>query len=200
IVEDGYSEFASREAEAALTDAQRTTLKTDRKKDCKAKSILYQGLDESTFEIIASAKTSNEVWEMLQKTYKGADKVKSIRLQTLRGEFEFLCMKSSESISEFYTRVMVVANQIRRNGEVLTNMRISEKILRSLDPKFDFIVVALEETKDLETLSVEELVGSLKAHEKKITRRSEVKVLEQALQSKLHLNTERYVQGGTSTS
>ena len=104
-------------------------------------------------------------------------------------------MESSESISEFYTRVMVVANQIRRNGEALTDMRISAKILQSLDPKFYYIVVALEEIKDLETLSVEELVGSLQAHVQKITR-SEVKVLEQALQSKLNLNTERHVQGG----
>ena len=61
--------------------------------------------------------------------------MKRIRLQTLRGEFESLRMKSSESISEFYTQVTVVANQIRRNGEALTDMRISAKILQSLDPK-----------------------------------------------------------------
>ncbi|KAK0608903.1 hypothetical protein LWI29_037821 [Acer saccharum] len=74
-------------------------------------------------------------------------------------------MKSNESIAEFYTRVMIVANQLRRIGETLVDMRVSEKILRSLDSKFDFIVVALEETKDLETMSVEELVGPLQAHE-----------------------------------
>ncbi|KAL5816417.1 hypothetical protein ACOSQ3_024795 [Xanthoceras sorbifolium] len=198
IVEDGYTEPASKEAEGTLTEAQATTLRADRKKDCKAKSIIYQGLDEATFEIIASAKSSKEVWDTLLKTYKGADKVKRIRLQTLRGEFESLRMKSNESIAEFYTRVMVVANQLRRNGETLTDMRISEKILRSLDPKFDFIVVALEETKDLETMSVEELVGSLQAHEQKVTRRSDDRVLEQALQSKLSINEKRYEQGGTS--
>ncbi|KAI9201145.1 hypothetical protein LWI28_018928 [Acer negundo] len=77
-------------------------------------------------------------------------------------------------------------------------MTISEKILRSLNPKFDFIVVALEETKDLETMSVEELVGSLQAHEQKVTRRSDDRVLEQALQSKLSLHEKRYEQGETS--
>ncbi|KAI9176592.1 hypothetical protein LWI28_004728 [Acer negundo] len=198
IVEDGYTEPASKEAEGTMTEAQTTTLRADRKKDCKAKSIIYQGLDEPTFELIASSKSSKEVWDTLHKTYKGADKVKRIRLQTLRGEFESLRMKSNESIAEFYTRVMVVANQLRRNGETLEDMRISEKILRSLDPKFDFIVVALEETKDLETMSVEELVGSLQAHEQKVIRRSDDRVLEQALQSKLSLHEKRYEQGGTS--
>ncbi|KAI9164896.1 hypothetical protein LWI28_004122 [Acer negundo] len=179
-----------------MTEAQTTTLRADRKKDSKAKSIIYQGLDEPTFELMASSKSSKEVWDALHKTYKGADKVKMIRLQTLRGEFESLRMKSNESIAEFYTRVMVVANQLRRNGETLEDMRISEKILRSLDPKFDFIVVALEETKDLETMSVEELVGSLQAHEQKVTRRSDDRVLEQALHSKLSLYEKDMSEGG----
>ncbi|XP_058188114.1 uncharacterized protein LOC131304763 [Rhododendron vialii] len=83
VVEEGYDEPTSKEVETALKEEQKTTLRTERKKDCKAKSIIYQGLDEATFEIIASAKTFKEIWEMLQKTYRGADKVKRIRLQTL---------------------------------------------------------------------------------------------------------------------
>ncbi|XP_058068847.1 uncharacterized protein LOC131218183 [Magnolia sinica] len=161
IVEDGYSEPVSKEVEVALEEAQKVLLRSDRKKDCKAKSIIYQGLDESTFEIIASAKTSKEVWETLYKTHKGADKVKKIRPQSLRGEFESLKMNLPETIADYYTRVMILANQLRRNGETLTDTRISEKILRSLDPKFEYIVMAIKEIKDLETLSVEELVGSL---------------------------------------
>lgn len=84
IVEDEYQDVSSKEAEALTLDAHKTILKADRKKDCKAKSIIYQGLDEATFEIIASTKTSKEIWDTLQKTYKGADKVKRIHLQTLR--------------------------------------------------------------------------------------------------------------------
>ncbi|KAI9154133.1 hypothetical protein LWI28_021416 [Acer negundo] len=55
IVEDGYTEPASKEAEGTMTEAQTTTLRADRK------SIIYQGLDEPTFELIASSKTSKEV-------------------------------------------------------------------------------------------------------------------------------------------
>ncbi|KAI9173368.1 hypothetical protein LWI28_000297 [Acer negundo] len=67
-----------------MTETQTATLKADRKKDCKAKSIIYQGLDEATFELITSPKSSKEVWDTLHKTYKCADKVKRIRLQILR--------------------------------------------------------------------------------------------------------------------
>ena len=56
-------------------------------------------------------------------------------------------MKSSEFIFDYHTRIMVIVNQMRRNGEILSDARITKKILRSLDPKFDFVIVAIEESK-----------------------------------------------------
>ena len=88
-----------------------------------------------------------EIWEALQQKNKGADRIKKIRLQSLRGEFELLQTKASKSISDYHTRIMVIVNQMRRNREALTDARITKKILRSLDPKFDFVVVAIEESK-----------------------------------------------------
>ncbi|KAM1137590.1 hypothetical protein ACFX2B_035162 [Malus domestica] len=46
-----------------------------------------------------------------------------------------------------------------------------EKILRSLDPKFEHIVVTIEETKNLEEISIEQLMGSLQAYEDKHKKR-----------------------------
>ena len=60
IVQHGYDEPESTE-EDALQEAQKQALKVNRKKDNKAKTIIYQGLDEDTFEIIASAETSKEI-------------------------------------------------------------------------------------------------------------------------------------------
>jgi len=61
-------------------------------------------------------------------------------------------MKSSKSIFDYHTRIMVIVNQMRRNEKALTYTRITEKILRSLDPRFDYVVVAIKESKELDKL------------------------------------------------
>ena len=66
-----------------------------------------------------------------------------------------------------------------------------EKILGSLVNKFEHVVVAIEESKDLETLSNEELMRSLEVHKQRMEKNSSFVVIEQALESKLTLREEK---------
>ncbi|KAK2988268.1 hypothetical protein RJ640_003139 [Escallonia rubra] len=197
LIEDGFAEPESAEAEAILSNAEKKTLKESRKRDSKALVTIYQGLDEAGLEMVAPANTSKEAWEILKKYYSGVDKVKKVRLQSLRAEFEKLNKESTESISDYFTKVISVVHQMRRNGEDISDVRVMEKILRSLDSKFDYVVVAIEESKDLEKMTVEELMGSLQAHEQKIEKRGEGRSLEQALQAKLTLKEKNESSGGS---
>jgi hypothetical protein len=58
-----------------------------------------------------------------------------------------------------------MVNQIKVCGEVLTSRSVVSKILRSLTPKFDHVVLALEESKDFSALTKEELQGTFESHE-----------------------------------
>ena len=84
-----------------------------------------------------------------------------VRLQTLRSEFDTVKMKNSESIEDYFNRVISIVNQLKVNSEKIEDQRTVKKILRSLTRKFESIVVAIEKSKDLSTLSVKSLLGSL---------------------------------------
>jgi lipoate-protein ligase A len=102
---------------------------------------------------------------ILKKVYKGAYRVKQVRLQTFRGEFKILRMKESEGVSDYITSVGMVVNQLKRNGEKMSESKVVEKILRSFTNDFENIVCAIEESKNLAEITVDELSSSLEAHE-----------------------------------
>lgn len=66
-----------------------------------------------------------------------------------------------------------MGNQLRVHGEEKSDYQIVQKILISLSERFDSIVAVMEQTKDLTSLSVTELIGTLKAHEKHMENQSE---------------------------
>ena len=74
-------------------------------------------------------------------------------------------MKESKSVSDSITHVQTVVNQLNRNGEMLAETQVLEKILRSLTNNFENVVFAIEELKNLATFTVDELAGSPEAHE-----------------------------------
>ena len=66
-------------------------------------------------------------------------------------------MKVLESIFDYFTQVVTVSNELKRNDDELKEVRIIENILRSINSKFDHITVTIEETKDLEDMTIEQL-------------------------------------------
>jgi len=77
-------------------------------------------------------------------------------------------MKESKNIDQFMTRVMRVVNQLQIHGMKIEDKIIVEKIIRSLPKKIEMVFIAIEESKDLSKLTVQELMGSLLSHESRI--------------------------------
>ena len=186
-VDDGYEELEASTSD--LNAQQLKTLKEHRRKDAKALSYIQQGVSPDIFSRIMGANKAKEAWEILQKEFQGNLKVKNVTLQTLRRELENLRMSDGESIQDYYTKITKIVNEMKTFGEVISDDRIVEKVLVSLPPKFDPMVSIIEETKDISSLGVQELMGSLKAHERRIARHEE-KSIESAFQSKMNVNQE----------
>lgn len=72
-------------------------------------------------------------------------------------------MKNNEKVSDYISRVTVVTNEMKFYGETLSKQVIIKKVLRSLTPQFNYIVVVIEHSKDIITMRIEKLQSSLEA-------------------------------------
>jgi len=70
-------------------------------------------------------------------------------------------MKEFETIKDYYSRIKEIVSQMRACGKNILTKKIIEKILISIPDIYDAIVTTIEQTKDLFTLLVTKLTGSL---------------------------------------
>ena len=101
----------------------------------------------------------------METTYEGTKKVKDIKLQMLTTRFEELKMSEDESFDLFYSKLNEVVIGKFNLGEKMEDSKIVRKILRSLPESFHVKVTAIEESKDLDDIKVQELIGSLQTDE-----------------------------------
>ncbi|XP_058771674.1 uncharacterized protein LOC131645034 [Vicia villosa] len=132
------------------------------------------------------AKTSKEAWSILQQEFEGDSKVRAVKLQYLKRDYENERRKENESLNEYFNRLSELVNQMKSHGDTIEDRRIVDKILISLIARFDPMVGVIEETKDLSTLTVQGLVGSLRSYEQRMLRHFE-KSIKSAFQSKLNI-------------
>ncbi|XP_018500376.1 uncharacterized protein LOC108866362 [Pyrus x bretschneideri] len=161
------------------TEVQKKTIEDLRLKDLKAKNYLFQAIDRSILETILKKDTAKDIWDSLKQKYQGTARVKRAQLQALRKEFEVLHMRVDESVNGYFARTLTIANKMRVHGEQMGDVVVIEKILRSMTPKFDYVVCSIEESNDIDSLSIDELQSSLLVHEQRMCRHTED---EQALQ------------------
>ena len=99
-------------------------------------------------------------------------------MQSLRMDFDVLEMKVGETLTKYRAQVMGLAKKMRNNEGYMKEVTIVKKILRSLTKKFNYVVVSIEKSKDIDKLTIDELQSSQVVHEHKFIRPS---VVEHAL-------------------
>ena len=131
----------------------------------KALNAIFCGVSPNEFHRISFITVAKEVWEILETTYEGTKKVKETKLQMLTTQFKELKMSKNESFDSFYSKLSEVVVSKFNLGEKTEDSKIVKKILQSLPESFPAKVTAIEESKDLDDIKVQELIGSLQKYE-----------------------------------
>ena len=110
------------------------------------------------FGKIATCETAKQAWVSFEVEVYGDEKVRTITLQTLKRVFHNLKMIESKKIYEYCKRFMNICIEIRNHSDTISNKQVTEKILISVNEKYQYIVSITGETKDLSKLFMKDLV------------------------------------------
>ncbi|KAL5738376.1 hypothetical protein ACOSP7_031137 [Xanthoceras sorbifolium] len=77
-------------------------------------------------------------------------------------------MKSGESVTDYFSRMMAIINKMRIHGDKTEYVSIIDNILPSMTSKFNFVVCSIEESMNTDELSIDELQSSLLIEEKDV--------------------------------
>ena len=158
---------AKNKSEWDESDKKRITL------NAKAINILFCALSMEEFNRIRTCKTAKDIWYTLEVVHEGTNQVKESKISMLVHKYELFQMKHDESITQMYTRFTDIINDLSSLGKEYSMSEKVRKILRSLPKQWEAKVTAIQEAKNLSTLPLDELVGSLMTHEMTMKQNSD---------------------------
>ncbi|GKA00706.1 DUF4219 domain-containing protein [Tanacetum coccineum] len=154
-------------------EEQSDDLKKKLAKNNEAKMVLYNALPKKEYERIFMCKTAKDIWQSLLITHQGNSQVKDNKIDLLVQQYEQFTILEEESIDSGFARFNTIITSLKALDEGFSRKYYVRKFLRALHPKWRAKVTAIEESKDLSSLALDELIGNLKVHEVVMEKDSE---------------------------
>ncbi|GKU96927.1 hypothetical protein SLEP1_g10107 [Rubroshorea leprosula] len=127
----------------------------------KAINMLQCALNPTEFHRVSGCDMAKEMWDMLEVTHERTSQVKESKINRLIYMYEIFKMKPEESIQDMYTRLNDIGTNFKDLGKVYPSQEVVRKVLRSLPKNWEAKKTAIEESKDLNTLKLEDVIGKL---------------------------------------
>ncbi|GJX59473.1 zf-CCHC domain-containing protein [Tanacetum coccineum] len=117
---------------------------------------------------------AKDIWQLLLITHQGNSQVKDNKIDLLVQQYEQFTILEEESIDSGFARFNTIITSLKALDEGFSSKNYVRKFLRDLHPKWRAKVTAIEESKDLSSLALDELIGNLKVHEVVIEKDSKI--------------------------
>ncbi|GKE28623.1 hypothetical protein Tco_1444007 [Tanacetum coccineum] len=136
--------------------------------------VLYKALPKKEYERIFMRKTAKDIWQSLLITHQDNSQVKDNKIDLIVQQYEQFTILEEESIDNGFARFNTIITSLKALDEGFSSKNYVRKFLRVLHPKWRAKVTTIEESKDLSSLALDELIGNLKLHELVIEKESEI--------------------------
>ncbi|GKC41444.1 zf-CCHC domain-containing protein [Tanacetum coccineum] len=116
------------------------------------------------------AKNNEAKMDTLLITHQGNNQVKANKIDLLVQQYEQFTIPKEESIDNAFAKFNTIITSLKALDEGFSSKNCVSKFLRALHPKWRAKVTAIEESKNLTTLPLDELIGNLKVYEEVIKK------------------------------
>ena len=124
----------------------------------KVMNAIFNVVSTEEFKRISNIEVAHTAWNILQTVHEGTKVVKINKLQQLTTRFESIRISCDECFDEFYAKLNDIVNFAYNLGEIYDQPKIVRKILRSLIKDFRPRMTVIIESKDVDSIPVDELV------------------------------------------
>jgi hypothetical protein len=138
--------------------------------DRNALEVISKAVPPELMGAVASKATARDTWDMLRVRNIGVDRVRKAKASTLKRDFDALKFNDGESVDDFSARIGRITGELAVLGNEYTEEEVVRKFLQALPSRFDQIAASIETLLNLSEISVDELVGRLKAAEERLVQ------------------------------
>jgi hypothetical protein len=110
---------------------------------------------------------AHDAWESIQKMRLGADRVKEANAERLRWGFGELTFNTGETMEDFSIRLNTVVGDLRVLNDVVSDKEVIKCMLHVVLERLEQVAISMETLLDLDSQSIEEAVGHLRAVEQR---------------------------------
>ncbi|GJW51622.1 retrovirus-related pol polyprotein from transposon TNT 1-94 [Tanacetum coccineum] len=107
-------------------------------------------------------------------SHQGNNRVKDNKINLLVQQYEQFVISEDESIDSAFARFNTIITSLKALDECYSSKNYVMKFLKALHPKWRAKVMVIEKSKDLTSLSLDQLIGNLKVYEMIIKKDSKI--------------------------
>jgi hypothetical protein len=131
--------------------------------DCTALEAICSGVPTEMVPTLVAKASAKAALEAIRTMWIEEDRVRKSTAQNLRVEYEQIAFRDGEPVEDFALRLTNIMQRLSILDDLEPEAKVVAKYLRVARPRYRQLVVSIETLLDIDTLSVEEVTGRLKA-------------------------------------
>ncbi|XP_071714887.1 uncharacterized protein [Rutidosis leptorrhynchoides] len=153
---------------------------------------IFNAFPKKEYERVSMMGSANEIWDNIMVTHHGNPQALENKVELLITKYEQFSIENYEKIDSAYTRFNNICSSLKALGTIYTDKQYVRKFLRVVPSRWRQKMTAIDESKNAEKLTLDELIGNLKVHEVILDKDDEVEKAKReknksiALKAKIH--------------